>query len=220
MSIVRRPLGEGKTIKCRYCNALVCSGEHDWVLAEITQPQAWQPYEANGLLAPLRARDPGLASAILEDRASYVFWKWIQAGREGTVVPLRKCAAPALVASGMHTAWARGARDIAVGGADTVACRVAGADGFDRVDVRVAWSARFDVSPAYGSFGTVLRLARRTGVVSEPSMTALVCRACGAPLHETDNARCDHCGAELSTGEQTWVLEAVGPDPASSGAFA
>ena len=31
------PLAGGETIKCRYCGALVCSGEHDWVLAEITQ---------------------------------------------------------------------------------------------------------------------------------------------------------------------------------------
>jgi tellurite resistance protein len=55
----------------------------------------------------------------------------------------------------------------------------------------------------------VLALARKTGVVSKASMTALVCQACGAPLVESDSTRCDHCGAELAEGDQAWVLEAV-----------
>jgi uncharacterized membrane protein YebE (DUF533 family) len=40
-------------------------------------------------------------------------------------------------------------------------------------------------------------------------MTALVCKACGAPLVESDSTRCDHCGAELVDGESAWVLDAV-----------
>jgi len=37
------PLAGGEMLKCRYCGALVCSGEHDWVLAEITQVVEWRP---------------------------------------------------------------------------------------------------------------------------------------------------------------------------------
>jgi hypothetical protein len=206
------PLDAGETIKCRYCGALACSGEHDWVLAEITQLVEWSPrvHRADGLDA-LRRGDPGVAREVLEDRGSYVFWKWVQAGRAGDVAALRKCASPALLAGAAASDLFRathGASDVAVGGAELVGCEPGGRDGFDRIYVEVLWSARFgDAPPA--PFQSVVRLARRTGAQSRLSMTALVCQACGAPLVETDTTRCDHCGVELAAGDQAWVLDDV-----------
>ena len=202
---------EGDTIRCRYCNALVCSGEYDWVLAEITQLVEWRPTAGSvpGLEA-LRARDPGVAREILEDRASYLFWKWVQAGRAASLAPLRKCATAQLLASGARSEWTRGASDVAVGAADLAGCEVGGQDGFDRVHVQISWSARFAPGAAHAPTKTWLRLIRKSGTTSRPSMTALVCQACGAPLVESDSTRCDHCGAELAAGDQAWILEEVG----------
>jgi hypothetical protein len=207
------PLAQGETMKCRYCGAVVCSGEHDWVLAEITQMVEWRPNgpPAQGL-ETLRARDPGVAREVLEDRASYVFWKWVQAARApaGQWAPLRKCATPSLLAGGANLEWVRGATDVAVGSADLLACEVdPAAQGLDYAHVEVAWSARLQGSHQHTSSKVVLRLARRTGVVSKPSLTSLACSQCGAPLVESDSSRCDHCGTELSAGEQTWVVDAI-----------
>ncbi len=204
------PLAEGEMLKCRYCGALVCSGEHDWVLAEITQVEEWHPTgrEVQGL-RELHARDPGVAREVLEDRASYLFWKWVEAGRVGAFGPLRKCAAPPLLAAGAHLDWARALSDVAVGGADLVLCDLDGDDGFDRVYVEIFWSARVGGAKVYTPVKTVLRLARRSGVTSKLSMTSLVCAACGAPLAESDSTRCDHCGVELTAGDRAWVLDAV-----------
>ncbi len=201
--------GGGETLRCRYCGTLVCSGEHDWVVGEITQLVEWRPRmrEAIGL-DELRRRDPGVACEVLEDRASYVFWKWVQAGRSGTLTPLRKCAAPSLLASGAAPPGPT-TRDVAVGGADLLRCEVDGPDRFDRAYVEISWSARVGESSAYTPSKVVIRLARRTGVVSRLSMTALVCQACGAPLVESDSTTCDHCRAELAAGDQAWILEAV-----------
>ncbi len=203
----------GETIKCRYCAALVCSGQHDWVIAEITQLVEWHPrmHQATGL-DELRRRDPGVAREVLEDRASYVFWKWVQAGRSGSLAPLRKCAAPSwLVSAGTSSAeqTMRGARDVAVGGADLLGCEVDGSDGFDRAYVEIFWSARLGGSSGYTPSKVALRLARRSGVLSKLSMTALVCQACGAPIGESEATTCDHCRAELTAGDQAWVLDAV-----------
>jgi hypothetical protein len=211
------PLDGGETIKCRYCGTLACSGEHDWVLAEITQLVEWRPTVQRDVgLEALRQRDPGVAREVLEDRGSYVFWKWVQAGRSGEVSPLRKCASPPLLAGPSLALQAtRGATDVAVGGADLVGCELGGQDGFDRVYVEILWSARFGRGDARPS-RVVMRLARRSGAVSRLSMTALVCQACGAPLVDSDSTRCDHCGVELSAGDQAWVLDAVlSPGPAS-----
>jgi hypothetical protein len=204
------PLAGGEMLKCRYCGALVCSGEHDWVLAEITQLEEWLPTAGRRPgLDTLREKDPGVAAEVLEDRASYLFWKWVEAGRAGSAAPLRKCATAAFVASGGHSERTRGASDVAVGASDLHMCMVGQADGFDHVDVRIKWSARFNGSQQYSSQQTLLRMARRTGVQSKLSMTALVCQACGAGLTDSDTTKCDHCGVELAAGDQAWVLEAV-----------
>jgi uncharacterized Zn finger protein (UPF0148 family) len=204
------PLEDGEILKCRYCGSLVCSGEHDWVLAEITQMEEWRPAQQRQTgIELLRQRDPNVAAEALEDRASYVFWKWVQAGRQRTLAPLRKCASAALLQQPdrVHLDATGSARDVAVGGADLVQCQTS-PDGYDRADVEVLWSARFGSGEPRPS-RVMVRLARRTGVVTPVSMTALVCRACGAPLVESDSSRCDHCGAELAAGDQAWVLEAV-----------
>jgi hypothetical protein len=204
------PLAEGESIKCRYCGALVCSGEHDWVLGEITQLEEWRPTRAH---APgfdaLRASDPGTAAEVLEDRASYLFWKWVESARAGNPAPLRKAATAAFIASGARTEWARGASDVAVGGADVARCTVGEPDGHDHVDVVVRWSARLGGGQDPTPSQTVIRMTRKSGVESKPSMTALVCQACGGPQSESDSTRCDHCGAELAAGDQAWVLEVV-----------
>ena len=98
-----------------------------------------------------------------------------------------------------------------MGGADVLQCAVGGPDGFDHVAVLVKWSARFRGSSDYTPCQTVMRMARRTGVQSKLSMTALVCQACGAPMTDSDSDECDHCGVELAAGDQAWVLEAVFP---------
>ncbi|MGH7270027.1 MAG: hypothetical protein ACREJ3_06310, partial [Polyangiaceae bacterium] len=207
------PMSEGEMLKCRYCGALVCSGEHDWVLAEITQLSEWRGSvrRASGLDA-LRSRDPGTAQETLEDRASYLFWKWVQAGRVGGFAPLRKCATPAFVASGGDLSATRSAVDVAIGAAELVACELGGMGARAAVDlvlVEVFWSARFGGSSSFTPVQSVIRMVRQSGVVSKVSMTALACTACGAPMVESDSTRCDHCGAELADGAQAWVLDAV-----------
>jgi len=204
------PLAGGEMLKCRYCGALVCSGEHDWVLGEITQLEEWRPTARRppGLDA-LRAVDPALAAEVLEDRASYLFWKWVEAGRANHGAPLRKCATPGLVASGARWEWTRGASDVSVGGSDVTQCAVGAPDGLDHVDVLVKWSARFQGSPQYTPCQTVMRMVRKSGVQSKLSMTALVCQACGAPVGDSDSTKCDHCGVELAAGDLAWVLGAV-----------
>jgi uncharacterized Zn finger protein (UPF0148 family) len=207
------PLDGGETIKCRYCGTLACSGEHDWVLAEITQLVEWRPrMRRSEAVDALHARDPGVASEVLEDRGSYVFWKWVQAGRAAAVAPLRKRALPSFLANdgaAAHLASWRGAVDVAVGGADLLGCELDGQDGFDRAYVEIFWSARLGGANVPTPSKVVMRLARRSGVASKLSMTALVCQACGAPLVESDTTKCEHCGAELAAGDQAWVLDAV-----------
>jgi len=205
--------GGGEIVTCPYCKALVCSGEHDWVLAEITQLSEWHPDSAEEVpgLEGLRETDLGATRETLEDRASYLFWKWIQSGRMQNAAPLRKAATPELLGRG---GWdgaqiAQGARDIAVGGADVVLCDVAQGEPQDYVYVNVFWSARFAEGAEPFPRQSTLRLARKAATSTKLSMTQVVCPNCGGPLVETDDPRCSHCGQDVVATGQVWALDAV-----------
>ncbi len=203
----------GEVLTCKYCKALVCSGEYDWVLAEITQTVEWHPSsgDVDGL-DTLRDVDPQVAQEALEDRASYLFWKWLQANREVSPSKLRKCATAEFLATRAQLGTVGAARDAAVGGADLLRVDRAPTEAdLDHVYVKVYWSAIFGAAREATPVQSVFRMARKAGVTSKLSMTALVCGQCGAGLTESDSSRCDHCNAELSAGAQAWVLDAILP---------
>jgi hypothetical protein len=204
----------GEIVTCKYCKALVCSGEHDWVLCEITQLSEWHPDSAEDVpgLAGLREVDLGATRETLEDRASYLFWKWMQSGRLQNAAPLRKAATPELVARGGDGAnVALEARDIAVGGVDVVLCDVArNGEKDDYAYVNVFWSARFTQGAEPFPRQSTLRLARRSGASTKLSM-AVTCPNCGGPLAETDDPKCSHCQCEIVASGQVWALDAVTP---------
>ena len=68
------------------------------MLAEITQPEEWRPWMTNAAiegLDQLQAKDPSVSRQELEDRASVVFWKWIDARVTGTRLRLERfCLSP------------------------------------------------------------------------------------------------------------------------------
>ncbi len=207
------PAGGGEVLKCTYCQAVVCSGEHDWVLSEITQIAEWHPTSAEPVagLDALREVDLGATREVLEDRASYLFWKWVESGRTRSAAPLRKCATPELITRGGDGASElAGARDVAVGGADVLLCDVAQGEPQDYVYVKVFWSGRFQPGAEPFPRQSVLRLARKAGASTKLSMTAVVCPSCGAPLADTDDTRCGHCNTEIVASGLVWALDAIG----------
>jgi uncharacterized membrane protein YebE (DUF533 family) len=210
------PLDGAEMIKCKYCGALICSAEHDWVLAEITQDSEWYPesYEEVRGLNSMKANDPMLAREVLEDRASYLFWKWIQSARMQQMQPLRKCATPRFAANPSVLQPVAQTRDVAIGGSDVVLCDPGGGGSaadpeLDFVYVKLYWSAIFGQQQQATPMTSVVRLARKAGVASKLSMTSVVCQSCGAPLTASDSTQCDHCHAEIAAGAQAWVLDAM-----------
>lgn len=204
------PLSE--VVKCEYCQAVVNSGEHDWVLAEITQPEEWRADPAVGELPgleELRARDASVSRQELEDRGSVIFWKWIEARTSGKNTKLlRFClepptdAATASVLALEHTKLSQ----VAVGSAELLG--IDSDDTYDHAVIEVVWSASVggkEPTP----FKHALTLARSISIVSKRGLSSLDCPVCGGQLANSDDVNCSYCGTELSGGKHEWALESV-----------
>jgi len=194
-------------VRCEFCKAVVNSGEHDWVLAEITQPEEWRPWMTNADvegLNTLQAKDPAVSRQELEDRASVVFWKWIDARVTGQRTRLERfCLAP-----GQPPAPAATLSQVAVGSSELVWVTVGedGPDGpIDRCDVEITWS-----SAESGNQVNRVSLARATTATSKGGLNSLDCPNCRGPLADSDLAKCNFCGEPLAGGKHEWSLEAVG----------
>lgn len=208
--------GDVGAFRCGQCKALACSGEHDWVVTRITDLAEWHPNAAAEVagLARLREADAGVTREGLEDRATYLFWKWLECCRTDSLLPLSKAATATLAErGGDRGTTAVAARDVEVSGVDVDVCDGAtDASDADHVYVNVFWSARGatdDSATRPFPRRSTLRLARTRGLTTKPSMSFAACPSCGDLLRETDGPLCDSCGAAVVASGQVWALDAV-----------
>lgn len=206
-----------QVVKCEYCQALVNSGEHDWVLAEITQPEEWRAGAALDEIPgfdELRQRDPAVSRQELEDRASVIFWKWIEARTTGKVGKIaRFCVYPpadstSAAALGIGTSGGK-IRQVAVGSAELQVAAAAGdPEEMDNAIVEIRWSASIDGADSAFHIHK-FTLARQGTAQSKRGMSSLDCPVCGGQLAASDAVTCSYCGATLSGGKHEWALIAV-----------
>jgi predicted lipid-binding transport protein (Tim44 family)/uncharacterized tellurite resistance protein B-like protein len=216
--------------KCQYCNAVVTSGEYDWVLSEITQSIEWStatsPSAVPGFTAMVEA-DPAFNLQSIEDTTSVVFWRYIKSYFEGSTDSVRKLATESYCNSlseslqntrdgDSHLFFS----DAAVGAVE-VQSIVQGED-FDRVQVLVKWSAAnkwIDHAGKAKSGGPktirpqIFTLVRKHGVatLAATQLNSAHCPGCGAPYSGGDTGSCEYCGRPLNDGSGAWVLESIGP---------
>lgn len=233
-SIIKRGLIEGycpccgatlemnQHTHCTHCNALLRNGKFDWVLIEISQGEMWtraRQGEAIGADA-MQVRDACFNTALLEDRASVMFERWLTAHRTGRMEPLRKVATDAFcdqmaapVASGT---WYR---DCTV---DSVRTRgIIPGNEFDKALIEICWDAsvvhRKDPPGARPERNIISRqlmvLKRRHNVKSEvpDGFGAAHCPHCGAPESINPETACPNCGTGVNDGSLTWNLMDVVP---------
>jgi hypothetical protein len=201
------------TVRCDYCEALVNSGEHDWVLAEITQPEEWSAEVAEeeiGGLAEIRQRDASVSRQELEDRASVIFWKWIEARRTGKPDSLaRFCVVKPDGSTAAQLGLVPAAlRQVAVGSSEVVEVVPGGPSGRDRVVVEIRWSASVDGHEPVGRVD-VFAIERSTEAQSKNGLSSLDCPVCRGALAESDAPTCSFCGEALSGGKHEWALASV-----------
>jgi predicted lipid-binding transport protein (Tim44 family)/uncharacterized tellurite resistance protein B-like protein len=213
--------------KCAHCQSLLKSGQYDWVLCEITQESEYRgrsDVQVRGMSA-MREIDPELTADELEDRASVLFWRWLEAARLNDVKPLRKVATEDYcvqfsqkLRAGVADETRSWFGECGVGAVDTAA--VVHGDDRDRALVVVTWSGsrfvertgerpkKMGESPV---MRTTLVLARKSGVKSsaDRGISSAHCPNCGGPETKGESNACEFCGTVLNDGSSGWVLNDV-----------
>lgn len=195
--------------QCAACKSWVNSGEHDWVLSEITQSCEWRLLDPSRDVdgwAEAAAGDPALSLAALEDRASVIFWRWLDARRLGDPAPLRPVADEDFCA-GFAAAggWGDAFEKAAVGAVEVVAFEESGP--WRRVHVAVKWSAAGELRQHF----FVLRRAAGAKTDARRGLRTARCPSCGAPPSEGSEAACAYCSTPLNDGKRDWVLTELMP---------
>ncbi|MDP1824950.1 MAG: TIM44-like domain-containing protein [Archangium sp.] len=220
------PFEGGAANTCEFCGAIVNSGNYDWVLAEITQGSQFQPHPMtpDGFVKAKQS-DPSLTTEALEDRASLVFWKWVESQSLGDAGRLAKVASASFqeeVKGGIEHLGKQGKQkffvECAVGAVNTQ--QLTQADGKDLAAVEIKWSAKIGIGPKGGKPPAlpsqpqryVMLLERSSGAKSsaDNGMSTNRCPQCAAPLTDNGQPSCEFCGALLSSGEKDWVMKDFG----------
>lgn len=216
--------------RCGYCDAVVTSGEYDWVLAEITQSVEWSTSSTPSAIpgyAALAAEDPGFNTQTIEDTASVVFWRYVKSYFDNSADPMKKVAsetfAESLEQSILQTRDGNSHlffKDAAVGAVE-VQDIVTGTE-YDRVNVLVKWSAVNSWLDGNGKprgsgpktiRPQIFTLIRKHGVKTLVSqgLHSAHCQGCGAPYTGEEGGGCSYCGRPLNDGSGSWVLEGIKP---------
>lgn len=220
------PFNGGAANKCEFCGAIVNSGNYDWVVAEITQASEYAPsHETADGVVKARQSDPGLATELVEDRASLCFWKWVESQVLGDASHLAKVASPEFrsgLAGDLDALKAGGKRKVflecAVGAVNTRSFTSAG--GYDLASVELRWSAKIGIGPIGAKPPQlpsqpqrwVLILQRKSGATTQTAngMATNHCPNCSAPLSDNGQTNCEFCGTALASGEKDWVIRDFG----------
>ena len=172
--------------KCRSCGSIYNSGEFDWVLSEITQQEEWKEDSSRDIagLAELEGRNLSINREVIEDRASYLFWRWIYARVRGTAAPLARDASPEFIAA--FPAQKHTLINTAVGAVDLVSVALEGEDAVAKV--KVLWSTASEINDEPYHREHLFTLKMPVSLKNPYGLADHSCDTCGAPLPETRRA--------------------------------
>jgi hypothetical protein len=195
------------TNKCPNCATIYNSGEFDWVLAEITQAEEWKDSSSREVpgLAELEKENLSMNRSVIEDRASYLFWRWVHCRTTGSATPLARDATARFLET--FKPGTEYFAETAVGSVDLL--EVARVDGEARAGVLILWSASFSAGREPEHEERFLTLTLPVQMKNPYGFADHSCDTCGAPLPESDAEYCSYCGGALQKMNSDWLLDDI-----------
>lgn len=196
----------GELNQCKHCKSIINSGDYDWVLAEITQKIEWSSgSHGSDLLSDVRKRNASVNRQVIEDRASYLFWRWIEARSKGKPNVLKRDASENFIKQISKSK--EFISDAAVGSVDLV--NIVEREEKYFVNVKILWSASFQENAEPKHRRNLFLLSIPKQMQRKGGLSGNSCEACGAPLPESDSLNCEYCSAEIPSLVNDWLLESI-----------
>lgn len=202
------PLKVAATGRCTFCEAVINSGEHDWVLIAIADGSASMHRKADvDDLGALRAADPALSADEMEDRAALAFWRWHEARGSSDTSRLATSATESFCEQLKREGRAGPAPQLAGTAAFQLRALSRGDTNEQQAHVEARWVER-DAQGADTHRRAVMRLRRHPdALTSRPQGLATArCTRCLGPLPDSAAACCSFCQATFDT---VWRLDAI-----------
>lgn len=190
--------------KCQSCGSIYNSGEFDWVLSEITQPIEWREDSWSHIegLSELEGKNLSMNRQVIEDRASYLFWRWVYSLVKGSATPLARDAVPRFLKvfpQQKHKFY-----NTAIGAVDLISVKVEEKDAIAKVKIYWSTALQKNDKPCHKEHMFTMKMP--VALKNPYGLGDHSCDTCGAPLPETDALKCTYCGGNLATVVNDWIL--------------
>ncbi|HMV78339.1 MAG TPA: hypothetical protein PKA14_10460 [Leptospiraceae bacterium] len=197
----------GELNQCRHCKSVINSGEYGWVLSEITQKEEWNPNQKAKTAVPdnIFKYNDTVNRQIIEDRTSYLFWRWMECLAKGNQKPLSRDASDEMLKNFQPSKKYIG--DAAVGAVELLS--VSEKTGRYLAKIKILWSASFSEGAVSQHRRNIFTITIPMGLRKKSGLSENSCESCGAPLPETDALKCSYCGSSLPLIVNDWILELV-----------
>lgn len=225
------PQDLGELCRCSFCQVMVNSGEFDWVLAEIIQPEDYEHPAAGhgselaGEVARLAPECPDFSVQLIEDKAANAYMQIMTALATRNPAGVRRFvtdevfdAVSAMIPED-HVIFSRIYLN------DAVLQNVARVGSRHRLELRLAASMqRVELLPGprlalidadIFRRSDVLVLERDVGAVTDAgALYQHQCAKCGGRVGDTLDVDCQYCGTPLNSTRNEWIV--TGFHPASA----
>ena len=218
------------SVICPTCNAVINSGEYDWVLTEITQSSEWNIRHRKSIpgLENIYEKDPAFNIQHIEDKVSVMFYRNIASQFFADKKYITKLAGESFIKENKHDylTLPNGKNtfygDSSIGSVELFEAQLADKDDkFDKLKVKVKWSGHREeakvpsfIPPVYQKshiYTQEFILFRDKKVKSSEKniLSSAHCPGCGAPETLNTSGNCEYCGIPLNDGSRDWNLEKV-----------
>jgi predicted lipid-binding transport protein (Tim44 family) len=221
------PKDMGEVCKCRYCNAMVNSGEFDWVLAEITQQDDYRRDDVrSGKMPDLDAKVAEMATVygdfsvqLVEDKASNAYMQMMTARAMHDPAIMRRIVTDDLFRQLapeyeknreiFNRIFLNRVKLVKAEEKDSKYILTFVLTASIQRAMLTANSVRL-IDPEIVQRDEIMTLTRDASAgAGKGSIYQHNCPSCGAPVKDTLDIRCAFCGSPLNSTANDWVVSGL-----------